>query len=156
MRIRLYCENSLKGRDPIEQQILRNAFWQLYVCDKTILVMGGRPVSIHETLFDTQLSLKSSSQSSVTLFEHGPESSGAEIKCRLTGGFRIIRRFWAMAARVIRCMESRSTGHRDKFTDLYQDIAVLSKAYFKTITLTNCYPAWDVSPAALSPESTIG
>ncbi|KAH7188033.1 uncharacterized protein B0J16DRAFT_412556 [Fusarium flagelliforme] len=154
MRMRLYCENSLEGRNPIEQQILRNAFWQLYVCDKTVLVMGGRPVSIHETLFDTQLSLKSSSQSPATLFEYGPESSGAEIEGRLMEGFHIIRRLWAMAARVVRCMESRSTGHTDRFTELYQeDIAELSKAYFETITLTNCYPVWDVSPAALSPDT---
>ncbi|RKK06607.1 hypothetical protein BFJ68_g16693 [Fusarium oxysporum] len=154
MRMRLYCEISLEGRDAIEQQILRNVFWQLYVCDKTVLVMGGRPVSIHETLFDTQLSLKSSSPSPVTLFEYGPESSGAEIEGRLMEGFHIIRRLWAMAARVIRGMESRSTGHTDKFTDLYQeDMVELSKAYFEIITLTNCFPAWDPSPAALSPDT---
>lgn len=60
--------------------------------------MGGRPVSIHETLFDTQLSLKPSSPSSVTLFEYGPELDGAEIEGRLLEGFHIIRRLWAMAA----------------------------------------------------------
>ncbi|CEI68126.1 unnamed protein product [Fusarium venenatum] len=154
MRMRLYCETSLEGRDPIEQQILRNAFWQLYLCDKTALVMGGRPVSIHETLFDTQLSLKSTSSSPVTLFEHGPEFNGTEIEGRLLEGFHIIRRLWAMAARLIRGMESRSTGHTDKFTELYQeDMAELSKAYFEIITLTNCFPCWDLSPAVLSPDS---
>ncbi|KAF5584077.1 hypothetical protein FPCIR_8768 [Fusarium pseudocircinatum] len=126
MRMRLYCETSLEGRNPIEQQILRNAFWQLY------------------------LSLKSSSPSPVTLFEYGPELNGAEIEGRLLEGFHIIRRLWAMAARVIRGMESRSTGHTDKFTELYQeDVAELSKAYFEIITLTNCFPGWDSSPAAL-------
>ncbi|ENH75635.1 hypothetical protein FOC1_g10001898 [Fusarium oxysporum f. sp. cubense race 1] len=138
MKMRLYCENSLEGRDPIERQILRNAFWQLYVCDKTVLVMGGRPVSIHETLFDTQLSLKPSSPSSVTLFEYGPELDGVEIEGRLLEGFHIIRRLWAMAARVIRGMESRSIGHTDKFTELYQeDMADLSKAYFELFVLNS-------------------
>ncbi|KAH7201479.1 hypothetical protein DER44DRAFT_700244 [Fusarium oxysporum] len=154
MRMRLYCEASLEGRDPIEQQILRNAFWQLYVCDKTVLIMGGRPVSIHETLFDTQLSLNPSSPSPVTLFEYGPELDGADIEGRLLEGFHIIRRLWAMAARVIRGMESRSIGHTDKFTELYEeDMADLSNAYFEVITLTNCFPGWDLSPAALSPDT---
>ncbi|KAM6529665.1 hypothetical protein FALCPG4_007794 [Fusarium falciforme] len=52
MRMGLYHESALEGRDALEETLLRNAFWQLYVCDKTALVMKGRPVTIHETLFE--------------------------------------------------------------------------------------------------------
>ncbi|KAK2808093.1 hypothetical protein FQN50_005011 [Emmonsiellopsis sp. PD_5] len=154
MRMRLYDESSLEGRELIEENLLRNAFWQLYVCDKTALVMKARPVTIHESLFETKLTLKTHSQNSVPLFEVGQESRGAEIEDRLVEGFHVIRRLWAMAARVIQAMESNTRRTWDAHADAQacrENIAELSEAYFEMITLTNNLPTWAQSPGESSP-----
>jgi hypothetical protein len=151
MRMGLYDESSLEGRTPIEENLLRNAFWQLYVCDMTVMVMKGRPVTIHESLFETGLTLKTHSRCSVPLFEVCQNPEGAEIEKRLVEGFHIIRRMWAMAARVIQAMESNFRQSRGEHTDIQargETIAQLSEAYFKTITLTTNLPTsgWVQSP----------
>jgi hypothetical protein len=150
MRMGLYDESSLEGREPIEETLLRNAFWQLYVCDKTAFVMKTRPVTIHESLFTTELTLKTHSQNSVLLFEVGGESSGTGLEGCLLEGFHVIRRLWAMAARVIQAMESNSKRTWDAHADMQacrENIAQLSEAYFEMITLTN----WTQSPGESSP-----
>lgn len=155
MRMGLYNESSLEGREPVEENILRNAFWQLYVCDKTALVMKGRPVTIHESLFETELTLKTHSRSSVPLFEVGRASGGARIEDHLVDGFHVIRRLWAMAARVIQGMESNSRRTWDAHADTQgcrESIAQLSEVYFEMITLTNNLPAWAQSPGESSPD----
>ncbi|KAH6879838.1 hypothetical protein B0T10DRAFT_496251 [Thelonectria olida] len=155
MRMCLYDESSLEGRDPIEETLLRNAFWQLYVCDKTALVMKGRPVTIHETLFETGLTLKAHSRNSVPLFDSGGESNGAGIEDRLLEGFHVIRRLWTMAARVIQGIESNSKRTLDAFSNTEgcrESTAQLSEAYFEMITLTNNLPALVRSPEESSPD----
>lgn len=150
MRMRLYNEISLQGRDPIEQSILRNAFWQLYICDKTALVMKTRSVAIHESLFETELTLETNPRSSVPLFEIGQESNATEIEDRLVEGFHIIRRLWAMAAQVVQAMESNSRRTWDEYADMVarrESIPRLSTMYFEMITLTN----WTRSPEESSP-----
>ncbi|QKD62286.1 uncharacterized protein FOBCDRAFT_208956 [Fusarium oxysporum Fo47] len=143
MRMRLYDETSLSGPDPIEQILLRNAFWQLYVCDKTALVIKTRPVLIHEPHLDTVLTLEAYSRYPVLLFDHGVEADGARIKDSLLGGSYVVRRLWALAPRVIQGIELHSKRNLDPFTDMeaYHDrIANLSEAYFEMITLTNNHP----------------
>lgn len=155
MRMCLYNERSLEGREPIEESLLRNAFWQLYVCDKTALVMKGRPVTVHETLFETELTLEAHSRNPVPLFDHGPESNGPMIENRLLVGFHVIRRLWAMAARVIQAMELNSKRVSDAQADTDvcpESIAQLSRAYFETITMTNSLPTWVRSPGRSSPD----
>jgi hypothetical protein len=92
MQMRLYDESSLAGQEPMEENILRNAFWQLYVCDKTALVMKTRPVTIQEPLFEGELTLKDHSQNSVPLFVHGQEQSDAGLEYQLLERFHVIRR----------------------------------------------------------------
>ncbi|KAH6879887.1 hypothetical protein B0T10DRAFT_496357 [Thelonectria olida] len=143
MRMRLYDESSLEGRGPIEETLLRNAFWQLYVCDKTALVMKDRPVTIHETLFDTGLTLEAHSRNFVPLFGHSGESNSAGIEHRLSEGFHVIRRLWTMAARVIQGMELHSRKAFDAFADMQacqESIAQLSEVYFEMITIANNLP----------------
>lgn len=158
MRMRLYEESSLEGREPVEENLLRNAFWQLYVCDKTALVMKVRPVTIDEALFETELTLKTLSRSPVILFDHGLESNRAGIEDRLLEGFHLIRRLWAMAARVIQSMElhsKRASGAAASTGACRESIAELSEAYFEMVTLTNNLPAWIRSPEeSSSPDAS--
>lgn len=153
MRMRLYDERSLEGRDPIEENLLRNAFWQLYVCDKTALVMKGRPVTIHESLFETELTLKPYSQNFASLFEAGQDSTGSEIEKRLMEGFHVIRRLWAVAAQVIQAMQSKSRRSWDVYAGMQacrENSRQLSEAYFEMITLTN----WAHTPGEASPGAS--
>lgn len=104
MRMLLYDETSLQGLEPLEESFRRNAFWQLYSCDKTAIVMKGGPVTIHEALFDTELSLSTRSQNPVSFFNHGDDPNGAVVEERLLEGFHPVRRLWTMAARIIRAV----------------------------------------------------
>lgn len=156
MRMRLYDESALDGQDPVEDTILRNAFWQLYVCDKTALVVKGRPVTIHEPLFESELTLQIRSQTPVSLFDHGHNVHNASVEVCLLEGFHIIRRLWTMAARVIQSVESTRERTWDAYPhpgDSSQRVAQLSEAYFEMITLTNDRPAW-IQPAGDSPPNS--
>ncbi|KAL0944839.1 C6 transcription factor [Colletotrichum truncatum] len=143
MRMRLYDETSLEGKDPIEETILRNAFWQLYVCDKTAMVMRNRPVMIHETLFETAFTLKTHSTSSVPLFDHIQGLNGSEVENRLLEGFHVIRRLWTIAADVTQAMKlkfSRSLTSHAVRENHGESISKLSEAYLEMINLTNNFP----------------
>jgi hypothetical protein len=152
MRMHLYDESAVQGQDPVEQTILRNAFWQLYVCDKTALVVKGRPVTIHEPLFESELTLQIRSHRPVSLFDHGHShntdnninNAGVLEDC-LLDGFHVIRRLWTMAARVIQAVEStreRSWDAHPHPKDSSHRAAQLSEAYFEMITLTHDPPLW--------------
>lgn len=157
MRMRLYDENSLQGLEPLEENLRRNAFWQLYVCDQTVLVMKGRPVTIHERLFDTDLSLATKSQHPVSLFDHGDDPNGPIIEGRLLEGFHLVRRLWAMAARIVQAMELRSRSDNAKVaarTCKCDDTASLSEAYFEMITLSNDFDSWPPPPVGGHPDAS--
>ncbi|CAG7929573.1 unnamed protein product [Penicillium olsonii] len=149
MRMHLYDESAVARQDPIEETILRNGFWQLYVCDKTALIVKSRPVTIHEPLFESELTLQIRSQHPVLLFDHGHDTdninSTRALEDCLLDGFHVIRRLWEMAARVIQAVEST----RERSWDAYPHpmhsshrAAQLSEAYFEIITLTNPSPLW--------------
>lgn len=161
MKMRLYDETSLDGLDPIEEKLLRNTFWQLYASDLTALVMKGRPVTIDESLFETERTVKALSRTSVPLLIHDEYSDGARLEESLTAGFHVICRLWTMTARVIRGMESLS-GKRAPDAMLgdaehrCEAIARLSASYFEAITLTSELPASAVLFEDSSPGSHPG
>jgi hypothetical protein len=157
MRMRLYDETSLQGLEPLEENLRRNAFWQLYVCDKTAMVMKGRPVTIHEALFDTELSLSTKSQNPIALFNHGENPNGTVIEARLLDGFHLVRRLWAMAARLIHQMElSTRNGSIRAAGSMYEcdDRKSLSEAYFEMITLANDSSPWARFPTDASIDAS--
>jgi hypothetical protein len=159
MRMRLYDETSLEGLEPLEENLRRNAFWQLYVCDKTAMVMKGRPVTIHEALFDTELSLSTKSQNPISLFNHGENSNGTVIEARLLDGFHLVRRLWAMAARLIHQMELSTRNDNMRAADsIYacEDRKSLSEAYFEMITLANDSSPWARFPTEGSIDASEG
>ncbi|KAF6823834.1 C6 transcription factor [Colletotrichum musicola] len=156
MKMRLYDESSLEGLDPIEEKLLRNTFWQLYVCDQTALIMKGRPVTIHESLFETEFTLKAQSRCSVPLLIHPECSQGARLEDFLAEGFHIICRLWTMAAHVIHSMETLSKKRTlDDFLgaeNRHEAVARLSHAYFEVITLTVDYSDSAELPEKSSPS----
>ncbi|KAK5069622.1 hypothetical protein LTR64_008303 [Lithohypha guttulata] len=150
MKMRLFDESSPEGRETLEANLLRNAFWQLYMCDKTALIMKTRPITIHEPLFGSELTLRAHSRMPVPLFDHGWDVDGGEVEERLLEGFHIIRRLWAVALRVIQGMESiskESLEARSHTNASCESIAHLSEAYFEMVTLANNLPALVRSPS---------
>ncbi|CAH0057186.1 unnamed protein product [Clonostachys solani] len=157
MKMRLYDERSLKGLDPVEETLLRNTFWQLYVCDQTALVMKGRPVVIHEPLFETEFTVQTHSQTAVPLLLHDEYSNGIRLEESLSTGFHIICRLWTMAARVIRGMELLSGKKAPDAVIIDMErrsdaVARLSAVYFEVITLSSELPA--TSAAGLLDDSS--
>lgn len=51
-RMRLHDEETYKSLPPIEAGMRRNAFWQVYIGDKSLAVLRSMPVSIHSYSFD--------------------------------------------------------------------------------------------------------
>lgn len=155
MKMRLYDESSYNGLDPIEEKLLRNIFWQLYVCDQTALIMKDRPVTVHESLFLTEFTAKTQSSYSHLLLIHDESSHGARLEQCLAEGFHVICRLWTMAARVIHAMEHLSNQRTQpaNFEDVLRCETAdrLSSAYYEVITLSSEFPTYDVLPEDASP-----
>ncbi|KAM0440030.1 hypothetical protein ACHAPT_001132 [Fusarium lateritium] len=68
-RLRLYSERSIEQHDALEGQLLRLNFWHLYSSDMTAAALRARPFTLHETLFDEALSVKSEGVRNVSLLD---------------------------------------------------------------------------------------
>ena len=154
-RMRLYDERSLEGREPLEAQLLRYSFWQLYISDKTAVVVKGRPVTLHERLFDTALSLQICPRNPKPLLNNDGALGDARLECRLIEGFRIICRLWTMAAELMEALELGTWAEGEICPGSSRclqgrSITKLTESYFAIITLANNLPAWvrEESPAA--------
>ncbi|KAH6689907.1 hypothetical protein F5X68DRAFT_230510 [Plectosphaerella plurivora] len=157
MSMRLYDERSLQGLDPVEETLLRNTFWQLYISDQTALVMKGRAVTIHEALFQTEFTIEPQSPRQVPLLMHDGYSDGAKLEESLAAGFHVICRLWTMASRVVHGIKSlaRREGvdnHVESSENRASTVARLSATYFEVITLTDDFPSasFPAAPAVSS------
>lgn len=145
MKMRLYDERSLEGRAPVEENLLRNIFWHLYVCDKTALALKRRSVTIHESLFETEFTLQSRSRNPVPLFNYERGCDGIQFEQRCLDGFHVIRRLWTLAARLLQIMASNSQSPGSVYIDTIAPVEIgtqVSEAYIAIITLGNSFPPW--------------
>lgn len=56
--LRLFSEEAVQQHEPLESHLLRLNFWQLYAADRTAEVLRARPIVLHQTLFDGDLTLQ--------------------------------------------------------------------------------------------------
>ncbi len=67
--MRLYSEEALKAHDPLEAQLLRVLFWHTYAADRAALCLGSRPISLHEFLFNEELTVSPSAEGGISLID---------------------------------------------------------------------------------------
>ncbi|OAL50404.1 hypothetical protein IQ07DRAFT_643676 [Pyrenochaeta sp. DS3sAY3a] len=51
-RMRLHSEETYASLSPVEAEMCRHAFWHVFVGDKSLAVLRGMPITIHEYSFD--------------------------------------------------------------------------------------------------------
>ncbi|UPK90914.1 hypothetical protein LCI18_001849 [Fusarium solani-melongenae] len=97
-RLRLYSERSLEKYDILEGQLLRLNFWHLYSSDMTAAALRARPYTLHETLFDETLSVKSEGVHSISLLDPASTLNDETFEPQLLVGFHLIRRISSEAS----------------------------------------------------------
>ncbi|KAL5338343.1 hypothetical protein BJX70DRAFT_398861 [Aspergillus crustosus] len=56
-RLGLFDEDPLRQIPPVKAQLLRSAFWHLYLAERSAEALGSRPVVLHEVLFAGELTV---------------------------------------------------------------------------------------------------
>jgi hypothetical protein len=99
-RMRLHDENAYITLDPIEAQMRRNAFWQMYSGDKSLAVLRSMPMTVTDYAFaeGITVALPTSEDNEYVTDKFG--ITGAE-RDRLSTGTNAGTRLWRYAADVI-------------------------------------------------------
>ncbi|KAM6534803.1 hypothetical protein FALCPG4_004426 [Fusarium falciforme] len=100
-RLRLYSERSIEQYEPLEGQLLRFNFWHLYSSDMTAAALRARPFTLHETLFDETMSVKSEGEHNVPLLDSTSAFHDEIFETRLLVGFHLIRRIASEASQLV-------------------------------------------------------
>ncbi|KAL2786512.1 hypothetical protein BJX66DRAFT_312671 [Aspergillus keveii] len=96
--LRLYDESVYSKYDPTEAQMLRNAFWLLYTADQAAAALRSRPFTLHDSLFDTPLTVKPVDKSTTLLLDPSNPRHAPPFEERLLAAFAFAHRMRAMAA----------------------------------------------------------
>ncbi|KAL3486437.1 hypothetical protein BJX62DRAFT_241950 [Aspergillus germanicus] len=96
--LRLYDESVYSKYDPTEAQMLRNAFWLLYTADQAAAALRSRPFTLHDSLFDTPLTVKPVDESTTPLLDPSNPRHAPPFEERLLAAFAFAHRMRAMAA----------------------------------------------------------
>jgi hypothetical protein len=96
--LRLYDESVYSKYDPIEAQLLRSAFWLLYTADQAAAALQSRPFTLHDSLFDTPLTVKPVDESTTSLLDPSNPRHAPPFEERLLAAFAFAHRMRSMAA----------------------------------------------------------
>ena len=100
--MRLHDESSLVGLDPVETQLRRNIFWQLYTGDKSAAILNKRPFTLHDFNLDTPITTSFGAEvgtyGHTSLLDSGLERSTQTFQKHLKAGFDMCQRLWTAAS----------------------------------------------------------
>ncbi|RSL82987.1 hypothetical protein CEP52_016834 [Fusarium oligoseptatum] len=120
--MRLFDKASYSHLDQVEAQLRKNAFWILYVSDKSASVLNNVPTTLHDAHLDgSLLTVVSADQDEdqPCLLEDAEEPLyKAPYESQIHIGFRLSQRLWSLAA------------------DLLHDIRILSRLNSKTSSIS--------------------
>ncbi|PVH82995.1 hypothetical protein DL98DRAFT_128114 [Cadophora sp. DSE1049] len=134
--MKLHSEETLKGHDAIEAQILRSLFWQVYAADQASACLGNRPFFLHKLLFDEELSLRPHGEPLVPLLDPTKPWSGDVFEERILIGFHFLPRLWSSAANLI--FEIRTHGRANPDADKTH----LTRTYMEFLGIMDGLPHW--------------
>lgn len=104
--LRLYSEQTVNQHDALEAHLLRLNFWQLYASDKAASAFRTRPFTLHETLFDEELTLQPYGEQHIFLLDQDRSADNRLLEERLLVGFHLIRTIWSSAASLLSALRS--------------------------------------------------
>jgi hypothetical protein len=134
--MRLHDEEALKSHHPLEAQLLRSIFWQVYSADKASVCLGKRPFLLHELLFDGQLTLRITGDISLPLLDTTQPWYEATFEERLVKGYHFLPRLWSSAAGLIFDVRAHARGSLDA-TKTH-----LTQVYMDFLSILDTLPHW--------------
>ncbi|KAF6808263.1 hypothetical protein CSOJ01_07676 [Colletotrichum sojae] len=96
--MRLYDEASFVGLDWPEAHLRRNAFWHLYIGDKSASILNGVPISLHQICLDGPITTAFDPDLACDLMD---PSRDAAFEDRLRVGFHLCFRLWYAASEML-------------------------------------------------------
>ncbi|KAM5355014.1 hypothetical protein ACJ41O_001660 [Fusarium nematophilum] len=140
LRLRLYQEESVSWREPLEAQLLRSNFWQLYLSDKSAMVLDDRCRLIAEHVFEGELTLRERGSPEIPLLDMTRKECSPLLDGRFQEGHQLKRKIWTSAVNLItaiKTIDDKSTvGH---VTGLYLDFTGLIDSFPQWLWNTNQY-----------------
>ncbi|KAH6981503.1 hypothetical protein EDB80DRAFT_593216, partial [Ilyonectria destructans] len=137
LRLRLYQEESVSWRTPLEAQLLRSNFWQLYLSDKSAVVLDRRCRLITEHVFEGELTLLERGSPEIPLLDMTRKQCSPLLDSRFQEGHLLKRQIWRSAVNLITAIETISDiSTADHVTGLYLDFT----------GLIDSFPQWLWSP----------
>ena len=133
--LRLYSEEAVRRHDPLEARLLRLNFWHLYTADKAAAAFRTRPFTLHETLFDEDLTLEPGGDKSFSLLCRPVQVENGTLEERFLIGFHLIRRIWSSAYRLLSSLRA----YRKQTEEVKSR---LGEEYLDFMGLMNDLPSW--------------
>ncbi|KAK6209918.1 hypothetical protein QIS74_11502 [Colletotrichum tabaci] len=98
--MRLYDESSFRGLEWPENHLRRNAFWHLYIGDKSASILNQVPITLHQICLDTPITTHfDESQACGLMQPEGPDTVVFEGQLRLC--FHLCFRLWYTASEML-------------------------------------------------------
>lgn len=120
LRLRLYQEESIIGKPPLEAQLLRSNFWQLYLSDKSATVFDDRKCFVTEHVFPGQLTLLERSSPEIPLLDITRRQFSPLLESRFHEGHLLKRQIWRDGANLITAIKAlKGDSNEDHLTGLF-------------------------------------
>ncbi|KAM0324930.1 hypothetical protein ACHAQA_007896 [Verticillium albo-atrum] len=97
----LYDETTLVGLDPVEAQLRRAVFWQLYAGDRSAAILNDRPLSLLDLNLNAPLSLRYMSAEDTHLLDPIQTWNTTQFAQCLNTGFNLSTRLFSSATDVL-------------------------------------------------------
>ncbi|KAL0932292.1 uncharacterized protein CTRU02_213245 [Colletotrichum truncatum] len=164
--MRLYEEKSFHNLEWPEVHLRRNAFWHLYIGDKSASILNKVPISLHQMCLDTPITTTFDENLVCRLMDSSQDESNIAFENQLRPGVYLCFRLWYTASEMLIDLNLLSRlqtrdeglGTPPVVSDTSTLRASIMQSYFDfTSILHNC-PLWIRDPASArdnSPNETI-
>ncbi|KAJ3956598.1 hypothetical protein N0V92_006833 [Colletotrichum tropicale] len=158
--MRLYDETSFAGLEWPEAQLRRNAFWHLYIGDKSASILQKVPISLHQMCLDTPITTIFDENMACGLMDSAHDSSNVTFEDQLRVGFYLCFRLWYTASEMLidlnllTRLQNRSSSAATISPDTTTLRSSIMQSYFEfTSILHNC-PPWIRDPSSSADTTT--
>lgn len=142
----LFDEHTFDGVDPIESQLLRNIFWQLYTGDKSSALLNNRPVTLHEFNLRTRISVSMKSTFGPSLLDSNKIQHHPPYENQIMTGFCLCQRMWSIASDLLLDLQllhpvsvlNQSTG----FSPSNEQRETIMDTYLRFLSVVDDLPPW--------------
>ncbi|KAJ5724981.1 uncharacterized protein N7483_006338 [Penicillium malachiteum] len=122
--MQLYREDSLQSHDPLECQLLRHIYWQIYAADQASLCLRSRPFHLHELLYNAEATICNPGKKPIIpQLDTTTAWYDVVFEERMLVSFHLIPRLWHTAAGLIfdirKCKGQVNDAHKSRFSQAY-------------------------------------